>query len=362
MNRDTIAIYERVAADYDARRQARRRDDAVAFGRSVGAGRLRVDLGCGGGRYTGDLGAPVVAVDAARAMLELAVERAPACLPVQADLERLPLRPSSVDGAWSNMAYHHFPRERLPMALADLHWSTTVGAPLDLTVVLGDYAGTDLEYDDFPGRYFACWHEQPLADVVEGAGFTVDAVDVLDGRNVHVRARRARSLPDTVSGDMRVLVCGLNPSEYAADAGAGYARPGNRFWPAALAAGLVSRDRDPVDALRAHGVGMTDLVKRATVRASDLSAGEYRAGLARVERLVTWLQPRVVCFVGLDGWRTAVDRKATPGRQPGDLAGAAVYVMPSTSGLNAHSRLDDLVAHLRAVRALADRSSPTFGA
>jgi TDG/mug DNA glycosylase family protein len=248
------------------------------------------------------------------------------------------------------------------MALADLHRSTTVGAPLDLTVVLGDYAGTDLLHDDFPGRYFACWKEQALTDVVEGAGFAVEWVDVLDGRNVHVRATRARSLPDTVGPGMRVLVCGLNPSEYAADAGVGYARPGNRFWPAALAAGLVSRDRDPVHALHAHGAGMTDLVKRATVRASELRDDEYRAGLARVERLVAWLQPRVVCFVGLDGWRTAVDRKATPGRQPGDLAGAAVYVMPSTSGLNARTSLDDLVAHLRAVRSLSDRSSPTFGA
>ena len=233
--RDTVEIYERAAGTYGRRRQAWRRDDAIAFGRSVGTGRVRVDLGCGGGRYTGDLGEPVVAVDAARAMLELAVERAPGCLPVQADLERLPFRPASVHGAWANMAYHHLPRERLPMALADLHWSTRVGAPVDLTTVVGDYVGTDLLHDDFPGRYFACWKEQPLTDVVEGAGFAVDWVDVLDGRNVHLRAGRARSLPDTVGASMRVLVCGLNPSEYAADLGVGYARPETPFGRAALA-------------------------------------------------------------------------------------------------------------------------------
>ena len=51
---------------------------------------------------------------------------------------------------------------------------------------------------------------------------------------------------------MRVLVAGLNPSLYTADAGVGYARPGNRFWPAALASGLVTRDRDPMSALRDH--------------------------------------------------------------------------------------------------------------
>jgi TDG/mug DNA glycosylase family protein len=313
---------------------------------------VRVDLGCGGGRYTRELGRPVVAVDAAHAMVSLTAANVPWCLPVQADLERLPFRPGTVAAVWSNMAYHHIPRERLPMALAALHWATDVGAPVDLTVVLGDYAGTALPHDDFPGRYFACWEEQPLADVVEGAGFTVEHVGVIDGRNTHVRARRARSLPDTVGADMRVLVCGLNPSEYAADRGVGYARPGNRFWPAAIAAGLVTRDRDPVHALTEHGVGMTDIAKRATVRASDLRADEYRVGLQRVERLVAWLQPRVVCFVGLDGWRTAVDRSAQPGPQPRDLADVPVYVMPSTSGLNARTSMETLTDHLRAVQRL----------
>ena len=219
------------------------------------------------------------------------------------------------------------------MKLAARHWETPVGASVDVTI--------------------GCREEQPVTDVVIGAGFEVEKIDVLDGRNTHVRARRARSLPDTVGPNMRVLVCGLNPSEYSADRGVGYARPGNRFWPAAVKAKLVTRALDPVHALEHDGVGITDIVKRATVRASELSPDEYRAGLQRVERLVAWLQPRVVCFVGLDGWRTAVDRKAVPGRQPRDLAGAIAYVMPSTSGLNARTRIDELVAHLRTVRRLA---------
>jgi len=102
---------------------------------------------------------------------------------------------------------------------------------------------------------------------------------------------------------------------------------------------------------------MTDIVKRATVRASELHPDEYRAGLQRVERLVAWLQPRVICFVGLDGWRTAVDRKAKPGPQPRDLSGVPVYLMPSTSGLNARTSLDTLTDHLRAVKELVRRPS-----
>jgi TDG/mug DNA glycosylase family protein len=152
---------------------------------------------------------------------------------------------------------------------------------------------------------------------------------------------------------LRLLVCGLNPSLYAADAGIGFARPGNRFWPAALAAGIASHDRDPWHAFRSHGVGFTDLVKRATVAASELTKDEFRAGYARVERLVRWLQPRVVVFVGLAGWRAAVDPRARPGLQPEGIAGRPAYVMPSTSGLNARVPLVDLVHHLRSAAAIA---------
>jgi hypothetical protein len=40
--------------------------------------------------------------------------------------------------------------------------------------------------------------------------------------------------------------------------------------------------------------------------------------------------------------------------QPEGLGGRPVYVMPSTSGLNASSSLGDLTAHLRAAVDLAD--------
>ena len=122
---------------------------------------------------------------------------------------------------------------------------------------------------------------------------------------------------------MRLLMCGVNPSLYSADAGVGYARPGNRFWTAALAAGIVDRDRDPIDALLGHGVGMTDFVKRPTRTAAEVTVDEYRAGYARVERLVEWLQPGAVCFVGLSGWRTVVDPKAMAGLQVGRIGRTA---------------------------------------
>jgi TDG/mug DNA glycosylase family protein len=134
----------------------------------------------------------------------------------------------------------------------------------------------------------------------------------------------------------------------AADAGFGYATPSNRFWRAAAESGLLSTPRDPWAALAHDNVGMTDLVKRATPRSSLLSKDEYRTGAARVQRLVEWLEPRHVLFVGLEGWRAAVNSKATPGVQPGTFGGAPAYVMPSTSGLNASTQIDGLIAHMRA--------------
>ncbi len=181
-----------------------------------------------------------------------------------------------------------------------------------------------------------------LSDVLTGAGFS-GAPDAAPSLSV---LTRQWTLPDTVGPAMRMLVCGLNPSPAAADAGVGFARPGNRFWPAALAAGLVTVDRDPDHALAHHGIGMTDMVKRTTRRADELTDDEYDEGLGRLTRLVTVFRPSVVCFVGLAGWRTVIDRRAQTGWQDDGVVGAPTYLMPSTSGLNASSRLEDFVDHL----------------
>ncbi len=198
------------------------------------------------------------------------------------------------------------------------------------------------------------WRDDvPLEGLVAGAGFTL-----IDARREREQAtvtlERALTLPDLVAPGLALLVVGLNPSVYAAERGVGFARPGNRFWPAALAAGLVPADREPWAALDA-GIGFTDLVKRASPRADELTPAEYRAGADRVEALVAWLGPAVVCFAGLTGYRTARERKAQPGEQATRFGGAVAYVMPNPSGINAHAKLEDLTEHLRRAAQLADR-------
>jgi TDG/mug DNA glycosylase family protein len=216
----------------------------------------------------------------------------------------------------------------VPLALADLHKSLSVGTRVAVRMPTG------------------C-RDTDVRDLLEGGGFFDVSPAGLD-----VAAVRARTLPDYVAADLHILFVGLNPSVYAADAGVGFARRGNRFWPAALAAGIVTRDRDPRHALTVHGVGFTDLVKRATPRADSLTADEYRRGAARVERLVSWLAPAVVCVVGLTGWRSAIDRRAGVGWQAEPFADRPVYVMPNTSGVNARVPLAAFVDHLGALGAL----------
>lgn len=342
MDAPTIAIYDEKAAEYDSARAPIRAEEATEFGHEVHG--VRVDVGCGAGRYTANLGHPVVALDASIAMLARARRAAPQAWPVLADLARLPFRQGAIAGAWANMSYHHLTSTAVPMALADLHRSLAVGAAIDITGVHGDYEGRDLPGDDFPGRWFGCWTETRLGDLVVGAGFAVATV-ARRGGNAWARAHRIESLADTVGPGMRLLVCGMNPSVHAARRGIGYVGPGNRFWPAAVAAGLVDAV-NPETALDRAGIGMTDLVKRATPRASMVTAAEVREGMARVERLIEWLQPAAVAFVGLQGYRVAVDRAATAGWQPRPIAGRPVYLMPSTSGMNAATGLTQLATHL----------------
>jgi TDG/mug DNA glycosylase family protein len=219
----------------------------------------------------------------------------------------------------------------LPLALARLHRATSVGDRLRVTFPEG--FDRDVAASGFTRR-----------DLITGGGFRTDGGD--DRGVCHLT--RLRTLPDTVAADMTMLVAGLNPSVYSADAGAGFARPGNRFWPAMIEAGLVTAARDAIAALVSHGIGMTDAVKRATPRSAELARDEYVEGLGRLERLVTWLSPGVVCMVGLEGWRLAVDRSATVGLQDQRLGDRPVYVMGSTSGLNAHQQLPAAAAHLTA--------------
>jgi TDG/mug DNA glycosylase family protein len=362
VHKQTIEVYEREAGGYASRRGVQGEERVEAFATAVGDG-LRLDLGCGPGHYLPLLGRPAVASDAADAMCRAAAQVDPSAPVVRADLSHLPFARHAFAGIWASKAHQHLPATDLPMALAEVHRILEVGGRFDLTVFTPPGGGptreevTDLgSNDDLPGRLFTWWDPDHVRAVVEAAGFSIADLHVAepwkegDAARIEISAVAERRLPDYVAGGMRLLCCGLNPSLHAADAGVGYVTGNNRFWPAMVMAGLTDRLRDNRHMLAEHHIGMTDLVKRATPRASELTTAEFREGVERLGRLCDWLRPGAVAVNGLVGWRAAVDRKAQIGWQPEGLgeSNTPIYVLPSTSGLNARVPLQELADHLRA--------------
>jgi TDG/mug DNA glycosylase family protein len=170
---------------------------------------------------------------------------------------------------------------------------------------------------------------------------------------------RDREVDDLIGPGLKLLFVGINPGLWTAAVQTHFAHPTNRFYPALATAGItdyeVDRAAGMTDADRAHligrGVGITNLVRRATARASELSAGELREGGARLQRFVADHRPRVVAIAGISAYRDAFgQRGAVLGRQPETLesaiqwSDAALWVVPNPSGLNAHETVATLAA------------------
>ncbi|WP_433259010.1 G/U mismatch-specific DNA glycosylase [Streptosporangium sp. CA-135522] len=166
-------------------------------------------------------------------------------------------------------------------------------------------------------------------------------------------AARGRTLDDVLGPSLEVLFCGINPGLYSAAAGHHFARPGNRFWPALHRSGFTPRLLAPSEQwmLPSYGLGITNVVARATAQAAELSAEEFREGGARLVRLVTEARPRVLAVAGVTAYRTAFGHpKATVGPQEEKVGDTTVWVLPNPSGLNAHWPLDRIAGEMRRLR------------
>ena len=173
-------------------------------------------------------------------------------------------------------------------------------------------------------------------------------------------AAYGRAVPDLIAPDLNVLFCGINPSLYSAATGHHFARPGNRFWPALYHAGFTERLLKPSEELLLleDGIGITNLVRRATATAAELTNDELRSSRSRLARKVRRFRPRCIAVVGIGAYRVAFDRpRATVGLQPEVLGTAALWVLPNPSGLNANHQLPELSEAFRAVRVFMTRSA-----
>jgi double-stranded uracil-DNA glycosylase len=154
-------------------------------------------------------------------------------------------------------------------------------------------------------------------------------------------------IPDLLAADLRVLLVGINPSLWSGWSGFHFGRPSNRLWTTLHQAGLTDRKLQPEDTddLLEAGIGITNLVNRATARADELTDDEIRAGVPRLEATVRRWRPTSVAILGISAYRTAFRRpKAVIGPQPEALEGAALWVLPNPSGLNAHYQQPALTA------------------
>ncbi len=174
---------------------------------------------------------------------------------------------------------------------------------------------------------------------------------------------RDEEVDDLVGPGLKLLFVGINPGLWTAAVKTHFAHPGNRFYPALAEAGITAYTIDRVagmsDADRAYligrGIGITNLVRRATVRAAELSRTELRTGGERLRAFVAEHRPAVVAVAGITAYRDAFgERGAVLGRQPETLetaaqwSGAGLWVVPNPSGLNAHETIATLASAYRA--------------
>ena len=158
-------------------------------------------------------------------------------------------------------------------------------------------------------------------------------------------AARDRTVPDLIAPRLRVLFVGINPGLYSGAVGHHFARPGNRFWRVLHAARFTDGLVSPFDERRllARGLGITNIVARTTATAAELSPEELRRGVRLLAAKVRRYRPRIVAFLGVSAFRVALGRPdAALGCQPEPFAGAALWVLPNPSGLNASYQLPAL--------------------
>jgi len=156
-----------------------------------------------------------------------------------------------------------------------------------------------------------------------------------------------------VAPGLRVLFSGINPGLYSAATGHHFARPGNRFWPALHRSGFTPRQLRPdeQEKLLGLGLGITNIVDRATARADELTAHapreRGRALLAKAARL----GPRWLAVVGVTAYRTAFGQaRAAVGPQDLTAGATRLWVLPNPSGLNALWTTPKLIEAFRNLR------------
>ncbi|WBM70106.1 G/U mismatch-specific DNA glycosylase [Buttiauxella sp. WJP83] len=149
--------------------------------------------------------------------------------------------------------------------------------------------------------------------------------------------------------NLQVVFCGINPGLSSSHKGYPFANASNRFWKVIHQAGFTEHQLAPEQwqQLQDYGCGITALVARPTVAASELMRDELRDGGEVLKEKVLRYQPRALAILGKQAFSSAFGLRNPPwGRQEMKLGETEVWVLPNPSGLN-RATLEQLVASYR---------------
>lgn len=153
-------------------------------------------------------------------------------------------------------------------------------------------------------------------------------------------------ITDILALNLRVVFCGINPGLSTAHHGYHFANTNNRFWKVIHQAGFTGRLLAPEEEqyLLDTGCGITRLVERPTVVASELAHNELRDGGEVLKEKMLHYQPQALAILGKQAFSSAFAiRKVSWGRQEMKMGETEVWVLPNPSGLN-RATLAQLVA------------------
>jgi TDG/mug DNA glycosylase family protein len=102
--------------------------------------------------------------------------------------------------------------------------------------------------------------------------------------------------------------------------------------------------------LLGYGLGVANLVARATASARELEPAELHEGAELLATKVRRYAPRMLAIAGVGAYRTGFDQPATTVGPQALRVGGRPVGAANPSGLNAHYQLPDLVAEFRRLR------------
>lgn len=169
------------------------------------------------------------------------------------------------------------------------------------------------------------------------------------------------TLADLLRPDLRAVCIGINPSPVSVTAGHYYQGPiGRRFWQRLQRAGVIEEagtGRED-DAAFLAGIGFTDIVKRPTTRANEITAAEFEKGRELLTEKLRRYRPALLIFTFKKTATSLFGRFKGHGHRPElKLGDTQVFVMPGP-----YERADRVEAALEQLRSLLAKRGPVYAA